>query len=292
MDPAALTRFLAPDRTKGVCQDATVIVRDALPEDYPVFARLFLELKVPDPTPSPEIFAARIVPAAFVLCDGGAPIAYAWWNPFGKVARVTHVVVDPSARGRGIGRALMTELGARAIAAGCSSWTLYVKPDNAPAIRLYEWSGMRVAARATAMKIRWADVAGLEGDAADVRVATAADDAGIDAAFDLPPGQVALFRAQGRVILCAGERGEVVAYAAFDPAFPGAMPFRVKRPGLVLPLLDAMHAHARPEHDHVRMTAEDGDAVTLALRQAGGEVVLEILRMAGPIAVGSAGRVA
>jgi hypothetical protein len=165
-----------------------------------------------------------------------------------------------------------------------------VKPDNTPAVRLYERSGMRVQAPAVAMKIAWAGVAQLEGETADVRVARTEDDAAIDAAFDLPPGQVALFRGQGRAILCAREGSEAVAYAAFDPAFPGAMPFRVKRPGLVRPLLDAMRARARPEHDYVRMTAEDGEAMVAALRQAGAEVVLEILRMAGPIR--SAGRVA
>jgi GNAT superfamily N-acetyltransferase len=269
-----------------------VIARDAVPDDYATFARLFLELKVPDPTPTREIFEARILPATFVLCDGGEALAYAWWNPFGAVARVTHVVVDAAARGRGVGLALMTELGRRALAAGCSQWTLYVKPDNTPAIRLYERCGMKVDGRGASMQIAWADLPRLDGEAADVRVAAPEDDAAIDAAFDLPPGQVALFRQQGRVMLCGRSHGEVVAYAAFDPGFPGAMPFRVKRPGFARPLLDAMHAHARPDFDYVRATAIDGDALVHAMKGAGARVMLEMLQMRGPISLGSASGVA
>jgi hypothetical protein len=185
-----------------------------------------------------------------------------------------------------MGRALMTELGARARAAGCTSWTLFVKPDNTPAIRLYEWCGMREVARTVSLNIAWADVAKLDDEGGAIpSIATPEDDAAIDAAFGTPTGQVALFRRQGRAICLLRERGDVVGYAAFDPSFPGAMPFRVKRAGLTRALFEAMRPHALAAHDHVRMMAEDGDAQLAALRAAGGEVVLDCVKMAGPIAV-------
>ncbi len=140
----------------------TFQARDARESDYPSFARLFLELKVPDPTPTQEAYAARVRPHAFFLWEeAGAPVGYAFWQPIGKVARVLHVVVDSAAKGRGVGAALMREVATRARSRGCARWTLNVKPDNAAAIRLYERCGMRETGRWRSMEIAWRNVARL-----------------------------------------------------------------------------------------------------------------------------------
>jgi GNAT superfamily N-acetyltransferase len=267
------------------CSVITPIARDARREDYAVFARLFPELRVPDATPTAEQYEAKIRPHAFFLWDGTRPVAYAFWQPLADVALVIHVVVDPRWRARGVGTALMHELAARAKAAGCSSWELNVKPDNVPATRLYERCGMRAAARLSAMRMAWEDVGRLPAEPGlDAFVVGPEDDAHVETRMGLPRGQISVLRAEGRVLPALRRGDALVAFAAFDPLFPGAKPFLAATPGTARALLESMRAHARPEHPFVRFVLEDGAAQS-AVRAAGGESVLEILRMAGPIAL-------
>jgi GNAT superfamily N-acetyltransferase len=261
-----------------------LFAQDARTEDYGAFARLFPELRVPDPTPTAEQFETRIRPHAFLLWEGHRPVAYAFWHRLAEVARVSHVVVDPADRGRGVGGALMRELSARARAAGCTVWELNVKPDNAPAIRLYTRYGMLAVARSAAVQIAWRDVARLpaEGGVEAFPVAPG-DDAGAEAAMSLPRGQIAALRAEGRVLIGLRRDEATVAFAAFDPGFPGARPFVAPGAGAARALLEAMRGHARDERPFVRIVVDEG-AVLEACEKIGGERVLEMLRMAGPIA--------
>lgn len=261
--------------------------RDAVPADYPVFARLFQELRVPDPTPTVARFEAHIRPHAFFLCEEDRPVAYAYWVPLGDMARVFHVVVDPASQSAGVGRALMREIAARGKAAGCTGWMLHVKPDNVPALRLYERSGLRVVARSTWMQIAWEDVWRLpSGDPVWAALVTPEDDARVEAAFSLPRGNVASLReGNGNALLLLQDaEGQVLGFAAFDPAFPGANPFRVRRATLARALLEAMRPHALPEHPSVRLAVEEDEALVSAVRDAGGETLMATLRMAGPLA--------
>ncbi len=262
--------------------------RDARPEDYATFARLSLELKVPDPTPTAEHYEARVMPHAFFLWSGGAPVAYSLWQPLGDVARVAHVVVDPSAQGRGVGAALMKEIGARARRAGCTRWMLNVKPDNGPALRLYARCGMREVGRWWSMEIAWSDVARLpRAEAGEEPVALESflvapeEEARVERATGLPSGQIATLRAGGGRVFVALERArEVVAFAAFDPDFPGAMPFVAATPPLVRSLLEAMQPHAREGADHVRFSTASDEAREAA-QLAGARVVVEVAKMEG-----------
>ncbi|MGO8996146.1 MAG: GNAT family N-acetyltransferase [Polyangiaceae bacterium] len=267
----------------------TLVARDARAEDYPAFARLFLELKVPDPTPSAEQFDARIRPSTFFLFEGERPIAYSFWQALGEVARVIHVVVDPTAQGRGVGRALLREVGTRGMRAGCSRWTLHVKPDNVPARRLYERCGMRVVARSRSMEIAWSEVERLplgesEGETEAFHVRPE-EEAQVEGAAGLLAGQIGALRKGGGWVFLGLRRGdEIVAFAAFDPSFPGAMPFVAPRPWLTRRLLEAMRPHALAKHAGVRFPAMN-DEVWGAAEGAGARVILETLRMEGPITV-------
>jgi ribosomal protein S18 acetylase RimI-like enzyme len=270
----------------------TFQARDARESDYPSFARLFLELKVPDPTPTQEAYAARVRPHAFFLWEeAGAPVGYAFWQPIGKVARVLHVVVDSAAKGRGVGAALMREVATRARSRGCARWTLNVKPDNAAAIRLYERCGMRETGRWRSMEIAWRNVARLpltemrvDGDGEAFLVAPE-DDAKVESAAGLLAGQIGSLRAGGdRVLLALKSEvsGTIAGFAAFDPSFPGAMPFVAPRPWIARRLLEAMRPHARPGDTAVRISASNDD-VWRAVEQAGGKTMLEIMSMEGAI---------
>ena len=85
----------------------TFTVRPATRDDHPVFARLFDELGVPEPAPTPDEFADTMLPRVLVLCEGGEALGYVYWQVYGAMAHVTNLVVEPRVRGRGAGKALM-----------------------------------------------------------------------------------------------------------------------------------------------------------------------------------------
>jgi ribosomal protein S18 acetylase RimI-like enzyme len=268
----------------------TLSVRNAEPDDYATFARLFLELRVPDPSPKWEAYDAKIRATTFFLCEDGSPVAYAFWLPMRDVARVCHVVVDVAEQGRGVGGALMRELGARGRRAGCTRWLLNVKPDNAVARRLYERHGMSVSARSRSHEIAWRDVDRLPFEQAiDTFVVAPDDEARVEGAvsvfapasvFD---GKIASLRSGGdRVLLGARSAGEVVGFAAFDPSFPGAMPFEARRPTIARALLEAMRPYALAEHAAVRIGSTN-DEIWAVAEAAGAKIMLDTLRMEGPI---------
>jgi ribosomal-protein-alanine acetyltransferase len=62
-------------------------------------------------------------------------------------ARLYSVVVDPQARGQGVGAALLEQVENAAVRQRCVSIRLEVREDNAPAIRLYERHGYSVVGR-------------------------------------------------------------------------------------------------------------------------------------------------
>ena len=78
------------------------------------------------------------------------------------------------------------------------------------------------------------------------RRVTPEDDQAIEQLFSLSPGQLAGLRKSNRILLTLVEQTGVAALSAYDPAYPGAFPFRVKEPGLARALLEAMRPHALP----------------------------------------------
>jgi hypothetical protein len=138
------------------------------------------------------------------------------------------------------------------------------------------------------MRISWADVGGLPAeDGIEAFVVEPPDDADVERATGLLAGQIGALRAGGGRVFLGLRRGrDVVAFAAFDPSFPGAMPFAAARPGLARGLLEAMRPHARAEHAFVRFVAE-GDDLVAAMAAAGAESTLEVVRMGGAIALGA-----
>jgi len=77
---------------------------------------------------------------ALVIGDGGMSDGVMGDS---RTAEVKRVVVDPAARGRGIGRALMRELETIAKAEGIRFIQLETGPDSTEALRLYRACGYR-----------------------------------------------------------------------------------------------------------------------------------------------------
>jgi len=263
-------------------------VRAATPDDYGAFVRLFPELETGDPLVPPETWLAEMMPCTLLLELSGEVVAYGYTVILGDKAYVRHVVVAKEARGRGLGRALMRAIAREARASGSTRWCLNVKIDNTPAVRLYEAVGMKVAYASTPMSIRWDAAAGLPSEEGiEAAIVAPDEDAAIERAFGLPSGRIAEARARaGWVVLRLfdpADRATSLGIACFNPAFPGAFPFRVARPTLARPLLEAMKPHALPAFEHVGIVMEDDPETKRALVDAGATIRFELVNMEGPI---------
>lgn len=284
--PVRLLRTTLP----GIVAAMALLARPATIADYPDFARLFPELGVDDPTPTREAWTARQAPTTLIYAEDGEVVAYAYFEVMQDLGYVRNVVVDARARGRGHGRLVMRLLADHLRARGCRRWCLNVAPGNEPALRLYHGVGMTIAYRSAALRFDWDAVDRLPGD--DMTFETCpidpTEDAGITAAFDLPPGQLAALRGDpARVHLRLQGRSDPadlgLGFASFDPNFPGAYPFRVARPGLAPALLRALRPHAVPG-TFMQLVVEDDDALRARLLAAGARLRLDILHLRGLLA--------
>lgn len=80
-----------------------------------------------------------------VADDDGALSGYALvlFHTGSSLARLYSIAVDPAARGRGLGRALLEEIERLAVEHGSVSMRLELRSDNAEALALYEAAGYR-----------------------------------------------------------------------------------------------------------------------------------------------------
>jgi hypothetical protein len=183
------------------------------------------------------------MPHTFFLEEDGRVIGYAAVEVMQKLGYVRHVVVDPSARGRRVGRDLMSAIAARLRAERCKRWELNVKPENTPAVRLYESVGMRTKYASSVVRIDWADALRLpHDDRILARGVDPAEDADVERDLRLPDGKVLSLRElTGQLLVQILEpAGTRCGFARFDPDFPGAFPFRVTSPRRASDLLRAL----------------------------------------------------
>ena len=75
--------------------------------------------------------------------DGLAGYALVTWRKGGRRARLYSIAVHAGKSGRGVGRALLGAVEARALAQGCEAIRLEVREDNQRASDLYERLGYR-----------------------------------------------------------------------------------------------------------------------------------------------------
>ena len=267
-------------------------IRRAIASDYGAYAAMFRELLIDDPIPSEARFASELVGNILIYERAGAPIGYILFDRLAANGYVRNLVVAPGARGAGVGAALMTAAAAGLRARGADDqWHLNVKLDNTAAIRLYERFGMRVEHASTALRLAWTCVEQLPDDAASIHVLPVApeQDDDIERGLGILSGRIEMTRVRAGAILrqLRDERLAPVGFACFDPAFPGAFPFRVVRPTLAKPLLRALAPHARPGDLDLQVVIEDDDALTEALIAAGAEVRQRLLHYAGPLPAGA-----
>jgi GNAT superfamily N-acetyltransferase len=261
-------------------------IRDAQPADHADFVRLFAELKTADRPADLERWVADIMPHTFFLEEDGRKVAYAYVMLLGDLGYVCHVVVDAPARGRGVGRALMNVIADRLRAARCTRWELNVKPDNLPAVRLYESVGMQKQYASTVVRIDWDDALHLplERGVAAHAIDPSEDDE-IERDLRLPAGKILRLREMTDQLLVqlVDESGVRRGFARFDPEFPGAFPFRVTSVRFAGALLRALHPHRSLKHPWLQLVIEDDAETAQLLRDAGARPVFDMLHLGGRI---------
>ncbi len=248
--------------------------------------RFFAGLELDDPVPDAERWSAEIAPWTFFLADGDALVGYAFCEVYGDRGYVRHVVTEPSARRRGVGKALMREAAARFREAGATRWELNVKRDNRAAIALYERCGMKFQYATHVVRIDWAALPRLPCTDRPLvaRTVEPEEDREVEAAFALPDGKIARLRSlQGTVLMHLIEHDRPVAFARFNPSFPGCFPFQVSSPELARQLLEAVAPFAREGDAWLQLVVEDDAAAATTLLDGGGRLVLEIVHMDGVI---------
>jgi GNAT superfamily N-acetyltransferase len=257
-------------------------IRPASGGDYAAFASLFPELEVDDPVPPSQVWESVMAPCTRVAVAGEDVIAYCLFQEYEDTGYVRHLVVAPRARRRGVGRALLRDVAGRLRRNGKGFWRLNVKPDNHAALALYQGLGMSVQYPATSLRLPWTALESIPSGQAVARELAPARDSILEGLFDLPRGQLAYARSQGRLLLEAVSDQRPTGVAVFDASYPGAFPFRVVETDAVAPLLIAIRARV-PEHEVVNLVAEDDPRLSAMLIAAGAAVRDEILHLKGQL---------
>jgi len=140
----------------GEARDATFVVREVVEVDdrlVSAMARLIPQLSSSSPPPDAGVLAAIVDSGASILLvaedpdvDGepailGSMTLVVFRIPTGLRAWIEDVVVDGSARGRGVGEALNRAAIDRARAAGATTVDLTSRPSREAANRLYRRLG-------------------------------------------------------------------------------------------------------------------------------------------------------
>lgn len=270
------------DNPQGENAASGFTIRPAFGRDYAAFASLFPELEVDDPVPSPEAWESVLAPCCRVAVAGEDVIGYCFFQEYDDTGYVRHLVVARRARRRGAGRALMQDIARRLRRNGKRFWRLNVKVDNHAALALYQGMGMNVQYRSTSLRLPWTALGSIPTGLAVTRELEPARDSILEGLFDLPRGQLAYARSQGRLLLEAVSDQKPAGVAVFDASFPGAFPFRVVETDAVAPLLTAIRAHV-PAHEVVNLVAEDDARLSAMLIAVGAKVRDEILHLKGQL---------
>ncbi|HEX8705370.1 MAG TPA: GNAT family N-acetyltransferase [Myxococcaceae bacterium] len=257
-------------------------------EDYPVFARLFLELGVAEPPPPLEVWAAELLPLSLFRDGPQGPQAYAVTDVMGEVGFVVQLVVDAAVRGQGVGRQIMEELVERFRQRGCQRWALNVKRDNVAALGLYTSMGMRPRREATTLTVTQAQLEALPPAPPGLEVVPAveADWAPLTAAFRLIPSKLErLAKRASHQVLRFSRAGEA------EPWGLGMTDLR--HGGVLFPFFAATPGHARVLFEEalrrmggqgpLHVVVMDDAPLERLLRGAGAAVEMETLELQGPL---------
>lgn len=264
-----------------------LLLRRADDDDHADVAQLFLELETGEPAPSRERYRSELRDGTWIAEFDGRVAGYLYAQTLDDTGYVRHVATAPWARRRGVGRALFRRATAQFREAACTTVRLNVKPENHAATALYRAEGLAPAYRSRVVRFHFTALPGAPREGVVGGLLDARRDAEAEARFALPCGQVSSARALGKVILgllrpsASGAASDLVGVACFDPAFPGAFPFRVIESSLGPALLDACRMHALV--DEVQLVIEDDEALGDWLVGEGAETRFDLEHYVGAL---------
>jgi ribosomal protein S18 acetylase RimI-like enzyme len=266
------------------------VLRPGRAEDHEAFARLFGELGVEDPPPPLAVWTAEIAPRAVFVEGPSGVLAYAVTETLGELGYVQQLVVDASARNRGLGRWVLRRVAERMRAEGCRQWTLNVKRDNAPALTLYTSLGMRPTRQAAALRVTRAQVAALPPVPPGLSVVPvgAGDLEGLTAAFGMLPGKLARFSQLAshrlmRLSHAGGPEGEVLGMMDQRAGGKVLFPFFAVSPGHARALVEAAFLHVGEAVESLAVVVTDDAPLERLLREAGATLSHETYELRGPL---------
>ncbi|MCP3058519.1 GNAT family N-acetyltransferase [Myxococcus sp. K38C18041901] len=259
-------------------------------DDYPTYARLFVELGLEDPPPPVSMWEQELASRTFLVEGPGGVVGYTSTEALGVMGYVGQLVVAPTARRQGLGRWMMLRSAERLRTQGCQHWCLMVVRDNTPALELYGSLGMRRARQATDLEVTRAHVATLPEAPRGLRVSPveSSDGEPLTEAFGMIPGKLARFSSLASHQLFKLTRGEGAATERL-----GVMDLRSG--GVVLyPFFAVSLAHARalledaftrvgPARQSLGVVMTDNPSLEDALRKAGARTRLETYELRGEL---------
>lgn len=256
------------------------MIRPAREDDYDGYAVLHKALVPEDPVPSRERYARELATIQ-VAEDAGRVAGYVDMHLFDDTAHVRNLVVGEDVRQRGIGTALMHAAAATCRARGVSTWQLNVDQSNAAAIALYLKLGFQFDWQSASIILPWVVADTLPAEPAPASEVALAAGPELETTFGLLRGRIAnLLTRPGRVLVQLRDDARPIAFAAYEPAFPGASVFRVARPALAGTLLAALRPY-KLDHDYLMVLVEGDDALAALIENAGGIVRRRIRHMTG-----------
>lgn len=270
--------------------EAQWVLRPGRAEDHETFVRLFRELGVDDPAPPLPMWAAEMAPRSVFVEGPSGVLAYAVTEAMGALGYVGQLVVDPAARGRGLGQWVMRRLAERLRAEGCRHWALNVKRDNAPALALYTSVGMRRTRQAATLKVTRAQVAALPPGPPGLAVVPleAKDFEGVTEAFRMLPGKVERFSQLAshrlmRLVRPGGPGGEVLGMMDQRAGGKVLFPFFAVSPGHARALVEEAFVHLGEAVQSLTVVVTEDERLDALLRAAGAEVRHETFELRGPL---------
>jgi len=262
-------------------------LRPARPEDHGAFARLFVELGVPEPPPPPPLWEAELLPLTWFHDGPEGPLAYVVADALGDLGFVVQIVVDASVRRQGLGRSILEEVAARFRERGCRRWGLNVKRDNTAALALYGSLGMKPLRESTTLAVSPLHVQALPEAPVGLEVVPVveAEWEPLTESFRMMPGKLARFakRSSHRLLrLSRAGEPEPMRLGMMDLRQGGVLfPFFAATPGHARALLE--DAFRRQGAETLNVVVTDDAPLTGLLRGVGAKVTMEILELQGPL---------
>lgn len=258
-------------------------VRGATLADYAHYARWITELGVDDPPPDRDRWCEHYMPTTVIAelshaQQGVQPAGYAMYTLNDGDVYVRNVVTDPAFRRRGVGRGLLAWIAQTARDGGATTWRLNVKPDNRPAIALYESFGMSWAYASAALRLDLEVCTKLRDSRATERVQSSQAWADLESRHDLARGTIAGRAARGDIVLVTQASQSL---AVFDPGVPGAFIFKPNDFADAEALLRAMLRHCSTAPSAIQVVVEDDEAMITRLLDRGAYIQMRFVHYAG-----------